>query len=102
MLFLFAIANPFSTRENRGLITTAIEINGGEKHGFRRRFGSQIPSLSLDRDWKKKSRNRPCSRGLRLKTKRSAAVVDFAGLLKWGGGAYRGRTDDLLHAMQAL
>ena len=42
------------------------------------------------------------SRVLRLETKRPAAVVDFAGILKGGGGAYRGRTDDLLHAMQAL
>ena len=38
---------------------------------------------------KRKSRDRPCPRGLRLKTKKPAAVVDFAGLLKWGGGAYR-------------
>jgi len=45
---------------------------------------------------KRKSRNRPCPRGLRLKTKKPAAVVDFAGLLKWGGGAVRGESVQIL------
>ncbi len=41
--------------------------------------------FAVYRDWKrrkKKSRNRHCFRGLRLKMKKPAAVVDFAGLLK--------------------
>ena len=43
------------------------------------------------RDWHKEGRKPRCLRRLRPETKRPAAVVDFAGLLKWGGG---GQTAD--------
>ena len=38
----------------------------------------------------------------RRKNKKPAFSAESAGLLEGAGGAYRGRTDDLLHAMQAL